>query len=145
MRGYYQAPELNKETFREGYIVTQDLAYQGEDGMIYLLGRKGDVIQSGGNKISPQEIEEVALLHQDISDCACIPVDNPVLGQEPKLFYSLEKGRQTEEDEIYRFLKERLEGYKVPKQLEKLEKIPRTYNGKIQRNVLIQMEKEKGE
>ncbi len=143
MAGYYHAPELNEEAFRGPYIVTQDMSYRGEDGMIYLLGRKGDVIQSGGNKISPQEIEEVALTHEAIADCACIPVASELLGQEPKLFYALEKGAQVGEDEIYQFLREHLETYKVPKQIEKLDKIPRTYNGKIQRNVLV--EREKGE
>lgn len=145
MNGYYKAPQLNEKAFRGDYIVTQDLSYRGEDGMIYLLGRKGDVIQSGGNKISPQEIESAAMQHEAISDCACIPIDNPVLGQEPKLFYVLEREAGLSEEDIYQFLKEQLESYKVPKVLEKLDKIPRTYNGKIQRNVLIQMEKQKGE
>lgn len=141
MAGYYQAPELNAEAFRGEYIVTQDMSYMGADGMIYLLGRKGDVIQSGGNKISPQEIEEVALSHEAIADCACIPIDSEMLGQEPKLFYALEKGTEVTEDAIYQFLRDHLETYKVPKQIERLDKIPRTYNGKIQRNVLIQREK----
>ena len=141
MAGYYHAPDLNAEAFRGEYIVTQDMSYMGEDGMIYLLGRKGDVIQSGGNKISPQEIEEVALKLDAIADCACIPVDSEILGQEPKLFYALERDVQITEDEIYQFLREQLETYKVPKQIEKLDKIPRTYNGKIQRNVLIEREK----
>lgn len=141
MAGYYHAPDLNAEAFRGEYIVTQDMSYMGEDGMIYLLGRKGDVIQSGGNKISPQEIEEVALTHEAIADCACIPIDSELLGQEPKLFYALEKDAEVTEDDIYQFLRQHLENYKVPKKIEKLDKIPRTYNGKIQRNVLIQREK----
>ncbi len=145
MRGYYNSPELNAKTFWEGFIVTQDLAYQGEDGKIYLLGRKGDVIQSGGNKISPQEIEEVVLLHEGIRDCACIPVESQILGQEPKLFYVTETDVDLEEDELYRFLKSKLETYKVPKQLEKLDEIPRTYNGKIRRNLLMEIENRKGE
>ncbi len=141
MAGYYHAPQLNAEAFRGDYIVTQDMSYMGDDGMIYLLGRKGDVIQSGGNKISPSEIEETALKHEAIADCACIPIDSELLGQEPKLFYVLESGAEVSEEEIYLFLREYLETYKVPKQVERLDKIPRTYNGKIQRNVLIQREK----
>ncbi len=141
MAGYYRSPELDAEAFRGEYIVTQDMSYMGADGMIYLLGRKGDVIQSGGNKISPSEIEEAALTYEAIADCACIPIDSKMLGQEPKLFYVPEQGMQVSEDDIYRFLREHLEAYKVPKQMEKLDKIPRTYNGKIQRNVLIQREK----
>ena len=143
MDGYLDCPQLNAETIKDGYIVTQDLSYMGDDGRIYLLGRKGDVIQSGGNKIAPQEIEEVAATIPGICDCACIPVSNAVLGQEPKLFYVTEKNADVSEEAMYAFLKAHLEAYKIPKRMERLDQIPRTYNGKIQRNELIRMEQSK--
>lgn len=138
MKGYYQSPELNAETIRNGYIHTKDLAYIGEDGLIYMLGRKDDVIITGGSKVAPDEIEGIAAEFPGIADCACIPVDNPILGKEPKLFVELEKDAVLDEGALYQFLKDRLEAYKVPKLIEQIDKIPRTYNGKLQRKVLME-------
>lgn len=137
MVGYYKAEELNRETIKNGFIQTQDMAYMGEDGLIYMLGRQGDVIETGGNKVSPVEIEEVAVKCQGIEDCACVPVDNPILGKEPKLFVVMEKGTAFDYNVVYQYLKERLEAYKVPKLIEEIDAIPRTYNGKIQRKKLM--------
>lgn len=139
MKGYYKSDELNRETIRDGYILTQDLSYMDENGMIYLLGRQGDVISSGGNKIAPGEIEDVTLEIPGILECACVPVSHPILGQEPKLFVVMKKEIDFNEEEIHRHLKERLENYKVPKRIVKLDKLPRTYNGKVQRNALMGM------
>ena len=138
MVGYYKAEELNRETIKNGYIQTQDMAYRGEDGLIYMLGRQGDVIETGGNKVSPVEIEEVAMKCEGIEDCACVPVESPILGKEPKLYVVLENGSNFDYNKIYQYLKEHLEAYKVPKIIEEIDEIPRTYNGKIQRKKLIE-------
>lgn len=136
MVGYYKSPELNAETMKDGYIRTQDLAYMDEDGMICLLGRQGDVIESGGNKISPIEIEEVAITCDVVDDCACISVDNELLGKEPKLFVVMKKGCEFDYNSIYQFLNGHLEKYKVPRIIEEIDVIPRTFNGKIKRTEL---------
>ena len=108
-----------------------------------MLGRKDDVIITGGNKIAPDEIEEIAGRMDGIADCACIPVPHPILGAEPKLFVELERDAAFDENAIYQFLQGKLEAYKVPKLIEQIEKIPRTYNGKLQRKKLIEAEKAK--
>lgn len=136
MVGYYKSEALNYDIMKNGYIRTQDLSYMDEDGMIYLLGRQGDVIESGGNKISPIEIEEVALTCEMIDDCACIPVDNELLGKEPKLFVVIKNDYEFDFKTIYNFLSLKLEKYKVPRIIEKIDVIPRTYNGKIKRTDL---------
>ena len=143
MVGYYHAKDLNCEMMKNGYIQTQDVAYSGEDGLIYLLGRQGDVIETGGNKVSPMEIEEIAINCEGVKDCVCIPVDSPVLGKEPKLFVVMEKEGIFDESVIYQYLQERLEAYKVPQIIEETDAIPRTYNGKIQRKKLIEQERKK--
>lgn len=137
MVGYYKAEALNRETMKNGYIQTQDMAYIGNDGLIYMLGRQGDVIETGGNKVSPVEIEEVAIKCEGVKDCACVPVDSPILGKEPKLFVVMEGGNVFDYDVIYQYLKDQLEAYKVPKIIEEIDAIPRTYNGKIQRKKLM--------
>lgn len=136
MVGYYKAEELNRETIKDGYIRTQDLAYMGEDGLIYMLGRQGDVIESGGNKISPTEVEEAAMKCAGVEECTCVPTDNAVLGQEPKLFVVMKEGSAFDARRIHQHLKGCLEAYKVPNLIEEIDVIPRTYNGKIQRNKL---------
>lgn len=145
MKGYYHEPQLNQEIMRDDYICTKDLAYVGEDGLIYMLGRKDDVIITGGNKVAPDEIEEIAGGFEGIADCACIPVPHPLLGAEPKLFVEMENGAAFDEQGIYEYLQGKLEAYKVPKRIEQIDKIPRTYNGKLQRKKLIEAEKEKAE
>lgn len=140
MKGYYQAPELDAEIMHNGYIYTKDLGYMGDDGLIYMLGRQDDVIITGGNKIAPDEIEGIAMQFPNISDCACIPIDHPMLGKEPKLYVVMEKDAAFDAGEIFQFLKDRLEAFKVPKEIEEIDQIPRTYNGKIQRKKLIEME-----
>ena len=64
----------------KGVVYTNDLGYLGEDGLVYLLGRQGDVINMGGIKIAPTEIEEVVMKHEMIKDCACIPIPDEITG-----------------------------------------------------------------
>lgn len=143
MKGYYRSPQLNAETIRDGYIQTKDLSYMGEDGLIYMLGRQDDVIVTGGSKVAPDEIEDAAMQFPGIADCGCIPVDHPILGKEPKLFVAMERDAAFDPAAIFQFLKDRLEAYKVPKQIEQIDKLPRTYNGKLQRKQLLAIEAEK--
>lgn len=137
MTGYYKEKEMSDEIMINGYIRTQDLSYRGEDGLIYLLGRQGDVIITGGNKVAPDEIEDIALRFEGVDDCACVPVDHPILGKEPKLFVAMKPGVSFDATEIFEYLKNNLENYKVPKIIEQIDKIPRTYNGKISRKDLM--------
>lgn len=137
MVGYYKDEAVTKSIMKNGYIHTEDLAYIDEDGMICLLGRQGDVIISGGNKIAPSEIEDVAGKFEGILECACVPVDSAILGKEPKLFVVMKDGSTFDQDAIYQFLKEKLETYKVPKIIVEIDKLPRSFNGKVLRRELI--------
>ncbi|MDO5540998.1 MAG: class I adenylate-forming enzyme family protein [Eubacteriales bacterium] len=137
MKGYYKSPELTAETLRGGFVYTNDLSYQDAEGFIYVLGRRGDVIETGGNKVAPDEIEETARKCPGVEDCACVPMEDPILGKAPKLFVQLAAGTEFVPENIYQFLREQLEAYKVPKVIEKIDKVPRTYNGKIQRKQLM--------
>lgn len=136
MVGYYKDEEVTKSIMKNGYIQTEDLSYMDEDGMICLLGRQGDVIVSGGNKIAPSEIEDVAGTFEGVLECACVPVDSEILGKVPKLYVVMKNGSIFDQDAIYRFLKEKLETYKVPKIIVEIDKLPRSFNGKILRREL---------
>lgn len=141
MRSYYKEPEITKEVMDEnGVVYTNDLGYLGEDGLVYLLGRQGDVINMGGIKIAPTEIEEVAMKHEMIKDCACIPIKDEITGEAPKLFVTLNEGYQLDQKELSKYLLSKLESLKVPKTFEVIDEIPRTFNGKIIRKQLIALE-----
>lgn len=139
MKGYFHEPELTASVTGNGFIYTSDLGYRDEEGRIYYLGRQDDVINCGGVKISPEEIESQAGKFPGIRDCACIPVPDPLQGQKPKLFVSL-----SEEDldmkAFKSFLREHLDSNKVPASVEVIDEIPRTYNGKLQRKKLEERE-----
>lgn len=139
MKGYWKAPALTKEAMSDGFIYTKDLGYIDEEGYIYMLGRKDDVINYGGVKISPEEIESVVVKHPSIADCACIPVKDPLAGQAPKLFIALKAGQEYDKKEFKSFLQNVLDANKQPKLIETIDRIPRTFNGKIQRKKLMEM------
>ncbi len=139
MKEYFKAPELTREAMPDGdYIYTKDLGYIDEDGYIYMLGRKDDVINYGGVKISPEEIESRVIRSDMIADCACIPVDDPLTGQAPKLFIALNGDAEYDARAFKIFLSEVLDANKQPKYIEIIDEIPRTFNGKIKRKDLIQ-------
>ena len=141
MRSYYKEPEITKEVMDEkGVVYTNDLGYLGEDGLVYLLGRQGDVINMGGIKIAPTEIEEVAMKHEMIKDCVCIPIKDEITGEAPKLFVTLNEGYQLDQKELSKYLLSKLESLKVPKTFEVIDEIPRTFNGKIIRKQLKALE-----
>lgn len=137
MKEYFLDPDETAAVMYNGYIYTNDIAYYDEDGDIILLGRKGDVINVGGNKVSPDEVESIAKRHPMVEDCGCVPADSGI-GQVPKLFVKVAKGYTLDEAELLKFIRANTEPYKVPKFIEETEEIPRTFNGKIIRRKLLE-------
>ena len=134
--GYWNDEEETGNVLFEGGIYSNDEAYFDEDGDIVLLGRKGDVINVGGNKVSPDEIEDVAKKHSDVFDCGCIGIKDELKGNVPKLFVQVKKGAEFDPISIRNHLAANLEPYKVPAIIEKIDAIPRSFNGKLLRRVL---------
>ena len=139
MLGYFKAPELTAEAMSGGFIYTKDLGYIDEDGYVYMLGRKDDVINFGGVKISPEEIESAVKKNPIVKDCACIPLNDPITGQIPILCLSLEDGAEYDAKTFKAFLSQALDANKQPSRVEILDEIPRTFNGKIIRKDLVKM------
>ena len=138
MSGYVGDPDMTAEVLADGVIYTNDIGYLGADGLIYLLGRDGEVINSGGLKINPVEIEEIVEKIDKIRDCACVPAKNERLGEVPKLYIACESDFAMTNQEIKKYIRKYLEDYKVPVQIERISQIPRTFNGKIIRKQLIE-------
>ncbi len=140
MDGYFGSEALTKETVVNGVLYTCDLGYIDEAGRIYVIGRKDDIINYKGIKIAPEEIENIAARYQGISDCACVPVEDRVCGQVPKLFVSLSSAEAFDMREFMAYLKENLESSRIPASVEIISRIPRSANGKLQRKRLREHE-----
>lgn len=136
MSGYWGEPELTAGTLQDGYVMTADLSYIDPDGYIYVLGRADDVINYKGIKISPEEIEEAAAGCAMVADCACIPVKDELAGQVPKLFVVPAEGTEYSEAELFAYLKEHIDDNRMPRMIEVIDAIPRTFNGKVLRREL---------
>lgn len=139
MSGYWKEPELTKETVKNGIIYMADLGYVDEDGKLYLLGRRDDVINIGGLKVAPSEVEDVALHFPKISECVCVPYNNKIIGLCIKMYVVLKEGCVLDKEEIADYLKTKLEAYKIPKMFECVDSIPKTFNGKIDRKRIVYM------
>ncbi len=133
MTGYVGEPELTASILRNGTIFTHDNGMIDSDGMLHLTGRADDVINVGGFKVSPVEIEDVVMALPEVADCVCVAVSHPVMGMVLKLLVVLNAGEVLEKKKIAQYIHSKLEAYKVPSIYEEVGSIQRTYNGKINR------------
>ena len=133
MSGYVGDPELTATVLRDDTIFTSDIGTLDDEGMLHLSGRASDVINVGGFKVSPIEVEEVAMSNPLVSDCICISAAHPVTGRALKLLVVTPPGQTLDKRTLARFLADRLEPYKVPMLYEQVDTIARTYNGKLNR------------
>lgn len=137
MLGYWNRPELNKEMFVDDWLITSDMVYTDSDGYVYMLGRADDIINVGGEKVSPIEIETVACEFEGIKECACIGVEDKKgsMGFVSVLFVVSNKAIFSE-DELKKFLSTKLERYKIPNYYKIISKLPRNAMEKIDRKIL---------
>lgn len=133
MTGYVGDPERTATVLRDGVIYTSDIGHLDDSGMLHLKGREDDVINVGGLKVAPTEVEDAALSFPDVKDCICIPVDHIITGQALKLLVVMNEGCQLDRKALARYLQSKLEPYKVPMLYTQVDKVERTFNGKINR------------
>ncbi|HBI27596.1 MAG TPA: AMP-dependent synthetase, partial [Peptococcaceae bacterium] len=131
MKGYYNNPEATAKVLKNGWLHTGDMARQDEDGFIYLVDRKKDVVIMGGENIYPVQIEEFLRTHNDIKDVAVIGLPDRRLGEIPAAVIELKSGRQVTEEEMFEFCEE-LPRYKRPRQII-FDEVPRNATGKIEK------------
>ena len=130
MTGY-----INKEHI-DGDLNTDDIGYVDEDGFVYILNRRKDLIISGGENIYPKELEDLVYTLPSVKECAVVPVPDDTWGQVPALFVAFHDGESMTSDEILSFMTNSLAKYKVPKYVKILPALPRNGTGKIVRNEL---------
>lgn len=134
MSGYFGDAELTASVLRDHTVYTADLGKIDEQGRLRLEGRAGDVINVGGYKVVPTEVEDAAMSLPMVKDCICIPMQHRVLGTVLKLLVVLSDGYVLDKKAIAKGLQAaKLEKYKIPMQYEQVDAIKRTYNGKIDR------------
>jgi acyl-CoA synthetase (AMP-forming)/AMP-acid ligase II len=134
--GYYKNPEATREAFRGEWFYTGDLGYFDEEGYLFIVGRKKDMIKSGGISIYPLEIESVLYSHPDVLEAAVIGFADPEWGEAVKAVVVLKEKSRTEGNDLIAYCKERLSGYKVPKSVQIVESLPHTETGKVHKEKL---------
>lgn len=137
MKGYFRAPGLTESIMQNGIIYTTDLGYRDGDGYVFCLGRQDFVINRGGIKISPEEIEEAAAGYAGIMDCACVPAADALQGQAPLLYVEVSNEAGFSKADLMNYLSAKLDTLRLPKMIELIDKIPRAENGKILRAQLM--------
>lgn len=131
MKGYYKLPEATAETIIDGWLHTGDMGYLDEDGYLYVVDRKKDMIIRGGLNIYPSDIEEVLDTHPDVVEAAAVGVKDPTMGEEVKAFVVKKYGSKVTEEELIKFCQEKLAKYKTPKWVEFRSYLPKNSIGKI--------------
>jgi len=131
MKGYYKREDATAETVINGWLLTGDIGKLDEEGYLYILDRKKDLIISKGVNIYPREIEEVCLKYKGIKDCAVVGMRDENLGEIPVAFAELEDNVKINELELKKFLKKHLANYKIPKHIYFVEDLPKNATGKI--------------
>lgn len=133
MSGYIGDPELTATVLRGDTVYMSDYGSIDDEGMLHIGGRESEVINVGGYKVAPTEVEDVAMSIEGIQDCICISAEHRIIGKAVKLLVVMKEGAVFDKKTIARYIAARLEPYKVPQLYEQVEKIARTYNGKLDR------------
>jgi len=130
-RGYWNQPEATAETVKDGWLYTGDIGTVDEDGYIYIVDRKKDMIKSGGILVSAREVEEVIYTHPAVASCCVIGVPDPEWGETPKAVVVLKEGMKADEGELIELCRKNLASYKKPTSVDFVDSLPVNATGKI--------------
>lgn len=141
--GYWNRPEETAQAFRDGWLYTGDIGRMDEDGYLYIVDRKKDMIIAGGFNVYPREIDEVLFQHPKVQEACSVGVPDAYRGETVKAFVVLKAGESATEQEMIAFCRQHLAGYKSPTQVEFIPELPRSAVGKVLRRELARLEREK--
>jgi acyl-CoA synthetase (AMP-forming)/AMP-acid ligase II len=133
MSGYENHPQANAESFTGGWFRTGDQGVVDEDGYLTITGRIKEIINRGGEKISPREVDEVLLEHPAVRQAVTFAIPHVALGEEVAAAVVLHEGSTAAEKELREFAAARLAAFKVPRKIVLIEEIPKGPTGKLQR------------
>ncbi|MGY4174137.1 AMP-binding protein [Bradyrhizobium sp. USDA 4529] len=137
--GYLDAPELNQAAFTKGWFRTGDIGSLDEDGFLSLHGRLSELINRGGEKVSPAEIEAALLRHSAIAEAAAFAISHPRLGEDVAVAIIPQRGAQASAAELRLFLQRELASFKIPRRILTLDHLPKGVTGKVQRRRLREL------
>jgi long-chain acyl-CoA synthetase len=143
MKAYWENPEETAGQLKDGWLYTGDVAVRDEDGFLFIVDRKKDMIIAGGFNIYPREIDEVLFQHPNIQDAVSVGIADKYRGETVKAYVVLKPGQTTTEEEVITFCREKLAAYKVPKIVEFRESLPKSAVGKVLRKILRDEEEAK--
>ena len=136
MKGYWKRAEETAEALKGGWLRTGDVGTVDKDGYIYVVDRRKDLIISGGENISPHEVEDVLHMHPAVHECAVVGIPDERWGEQVKAVVVLRKGTEAGEQEIIGFCAHHLARYKMPRSIDFVEGLPKDPVGKIQKRLL---------
>jgi acyl-CoA synthetase (AMP-forming)/AMP-acid ligase II/thioesterase domain-containing protein/acyl carrier protein len=136
MSGYLEAPDLNQESFSNGWLRTGDIGSLDEEGFLTLHGRKKDLINRGGEKVWPIEVDNALMGHPAVAEAAAFAVPHPRLGEDVAAVVTLRPGMTTTPTELRKYLSERLTPFKVPRRISVTDQLPKGKTGKVSRRLL---------
>jgi acyl-CoA synthetase (AMP-forming)/AMP-acid ligase II len=136
MKGYWNDPAATAEVLKDGLYYTGDLGRMDQDGYLYVVGRKKNIIKTGGFRVSAKQVEEALLEINEIHEAAVIGVDDPILGEAIKAFVVLRNGAEVSAEDIGKTLKDILAPYKHPKYYKFMDRLPKNQSGKVLKTVL---------
>jgi len=139
MKGYYKKPQETAEVLRDGWLHTGDMGYYDGDGYFFMVDRKKELINVGGEKVFPREVEEVMYKHPAVADAVLIPQADAKLGEIPVAVVVPRPGATVSEKDIKDYIGERLARFKVPRRVYILAQVPRSPVGKILKKELVKM------
>lgn len=143
MKEYWNNPRETANQLRDGWLYTGDIATEDEDGYIFIVDRKKDMIIAGGFNIYPREIDEVLYQHPKVMDAVAVGIPHEYRGETIKAYIVLKPGQTATEDEIMDFCKQKLAAYKTPKSVEFRDSLPKSIIGKVLRKILREEEERK--
>ncbi|MBB4823503.1 long-chain acyl-CoA synthetase [Sporosarcina luteola] len=136
MKGYLKNEEETRRTIRNGWLYTGDLGKMDDDGLLYIVDRKKDMIIRGGENVYPVEVEEVLYQIPELLEAAVVGVPDEVLGEVPKAFAVMKDGESITEEEVLSYCRSQLAKYKIPVEVEFLSELPRNASGKVLKHTL---------
>jgi long-chain acyl-CoA synthetase len=145
MRGYLNRPEETAKTVIDGWLYTGDIARMEEDGYLYIVDRKKDMINASGYKVYPREVEEVLYQHPEVVEAVAVGVPHEYRGETVKAFVVRKAESSVTEEGLISYCEENLAPYKVPKLLEFRDELPKSAVGKLLRRVLAEEERRKAD
>lgn len=141
MVGYWGKPSETAHILRDGWLFTGDIGYQDEDGYVFIIDRKKDLIKPGGFQVLPREVEEVIACHPAVAEVCVTGVPDPYQVEAVKAWVVLHREKEITEAELRSFCRQKLAGYKVPRIVQFCDSLPKSNVGKILRRELMARER----